>query len=221
MTFAMAQHAVKMPFALRKIEPSFVNVHPVIKLIQSQKQDVSYSTLVRIALSHQFVSSPQMVTFVNAPMVIQAFLNQLAASQLANVRMATTIAQTAPNASMAVVSTNVTMFVDQICCVRLKTARQSALAQVNSNLCLALPRMVAFVMHSLVIPIMTVLMASVVWANVRRLAEIKTIVPMANTVSTTNAQLNAPAIHSAPMDKHADKECVVLAAAVIRIALVI
>lgn len=162
-----------------------------------------------------------MVTFANVPMVIPAFPNQLAASQLANVHTATPIAQTAPNVSMAVVSINATISVDQICYARSKMVRRSARAQVNSNLCLDLPKMVAFVMHSLVIPIMTVPMAFVAWANVRRLAEIRTIVPMVNTASTTNAQLNALATHSAPMDKHADKEYAVLVAAVIRIALVI
>lgn len=58
--------------------------------------------------------------------------------------------------------------------------------QVNSNLFQAMPKMVAFGMHSFVHQIMIVAVEFVAAVNVRLLAEIKMIAPMENIVRIIN-----------------------------------
>lgn len=79
---------------------------------------------------------------------------------------------------------NATISVDQICCVRLKMAKQFVHAQVNLDSFLVLLKMAVFVMHLYVPQIMIVVLESVATVNAQLPVEIKTIALMVNIVRT-------------------------------------
>lgn len=112
--FAMSNHAVRMPFALQKINMPFVNVPLVSVVILFQILAVSQLALAVIALPRLYVKLHHLVMYVNVRKALLVFRMVLDVSQSANAPMEIKIVRVVPIVSRDVVLINVKAFVDPI-----------------------------------------------------------------------------------------------------------